>query len=83
MDRRCAELFLNPGASERDDNLIFVRERLLKSGEDIAALLELYGQVWRSSACETARSSDGSPGVDPSSSRTGGIFSIIQPTVSR
>src|SRR5206468_4162391 len=46
VDRRCEELFLQPGASERDDNLIFVRERLLKSGEDLAALLELFRPVW-------------------------------------
>jgi WD40 repeat protein len=46
VDRWCHELFLSSGARERDDNLIFVRERLLKSGEDIAALLELYRQVW-------------------------------------
>jgi WD40 repeat protein/tetratricopeptide (TPR) repeat protein len=46
VDRCCAELFLAAGASQRDDNLIFVRERLLKTGDDIAALLELYRQVW-------------------------------------
>jgi hypothetical protein len=48
LDRLCEELFLTRAAHEKDDNLIFVRERLLKSGEDIAALLQLYGQVWRS-----------------------------------
>jgi WD40 repeat protein len=46
VDRLCAELFLSHGARERDDNLLFVRERLLKSGEaDLAGLLTLYGQV--------------------------------------
>src|SRR5262249_39829445 len=40
VDRLCRELFLTSGAKENDNNLIFVRERLLKSGEDVAALLE-------------------------------------------
>src|SRR5262249_36065124 len=30
---------------DRDDNLLFVRERLLKSEADLASLLELYGRV--------------------------------------
>jgi hypothetical protein len=46
VDRRCAALFLAASASEQDNNLIFVRERLLQGGEDISALLELYRQVW-------------------------------------
>lgn len=46
VDRACHALFLAPGARERDDNLLFVRERLLHSADaDIAGLLELYGQV--------------------------------------
>src|SRR5207248_5415088 len=45
VDRLCAELFLSPSAQERDDNLLFVRERLLNSEADRAALLDLYGQV--------------------------------------
>ncbi len=47
IDRLCEQLFLAPGASERDDNLIFVRERLLRSDGDLAALLELYRQARR------------------------------------
>src|SRR5262249_35205303 len=39
VDRICEALFLEPGARERDDNLIFVRERLLRSEADRAALL--------------------------------------------
>src|SRR5262249_10618644 len=46
VDRCCEELFLAAGASEQDDNLSFVRDRLLKTGEDTAALLERYRQVW-------------------------------------
>jgi WD40 repeat protein len=45
VDRLCEELFLSPRARERDDNLLFVRERLLRSEADLASLLDLYGQV--------------------------------------
>src|SRR6202008_2722347 len=41
-DRSCTSLFLSHTARERDDNLIFVRERILKSEADLAALLLLY-----------------------------------------
>jgi WD40 repeat protein len=46
VDRLCGGLFLSHRAQERDDNLIFVRERILRSEVDLAALLELYRQVW-------------------------------------
>jgi WD40 repeat protein len=52
VDRLCEALFLSPSAQEKDDNLLFVRERLLKSeagylpeGEVRASLLDLYGKV--------------------------------------
>src|SRR5262249_55441353 len=45
VDRLCAGLFLSPSAQETDDNLLFVRERLLKSEVERAGLLDLYGQV--------------------------------------
>src|SRR5205085_4956752 len=47
VDRLCEELFLTPRAQERDDNLLFVRERLLQSEGDRAGLLDLYSQVRR------------------------------------
>jgi WD40 repeat protein len=47
VDRLCEELFLSPRAQERDDNLLFVRERLLRSEVDRASLLDLYAQVRR------------------------------------
>jgi WD40 repeat protein len=47
VDRLCEELFLSPRAREKDDNLLFVRERLLRSEADPAGLLDLYGQVRR------------------------------------
>ena len=45
MDRQCVALFLSAEARERDDNLLFVRERLLKSEADVAALLDLYRRI--------------------------------------
>jgi hypothetical protein len=45
VDRICAELFLSLRARERDDNLLFVRERLLRSEVDTPSLLTLYGKV--------------------------------------
>lgn len=46
VDNVCEALFLSPGATERDDNLVFVRDRILEE-EDRAGLLSLYGQIYR------------------------------------
>ncbi|MBL8207165.1 MAG: AAA-like domain-containing protein [Blastocatellia bacterium] len=45
VDRHCLELFLSHRAVERDDNLIFVRERMLRSEADVSSLLDLYAQI--------------------------------------
>ncbi|MDO8630990.1 MAG: FHA domain-containing protein, partial [Phycisphaerales bacterium] len=45
VDRLCEELFLDSRARERDDNLLFVRERILRSEVDLSSLLGLYEQV--------------------------------------
>lgn len=45
VDELCTELFLCARARERDDNLIFVRERLLNAQADRASLLHLYARV--------------------------------------
>ncbi len=45
VDRLCEELFFSNRARERDDNLIFVRERMLRSEGDLRALLDLYLSV--------------------------------------
>lgn len=45
VDRLCEELFLSHRAQERHDNLLFVRERILRSEADLANLLSLYAQV--------------------------------------
>jgi WD40 repeat protein len=47
VDELCEALFLSPRARERDDNLLFVREQLLRSDMDLAALLDLYARVRR------------------------------------
>jgi WD40 repeat protein len=46
-DHLINELFFSKRAQEYDDNLIFVRERILRSGADLPALLNLYSKVRR------------------------------------
>lgn len=45
VDRVCTELFLTEQAAEKNDNLVFVRERLLRSEVDRFELLQLYSRV--------------------------------------
>jgi len=45
VDRICNEIFLSPGAQATDDNLLFVRERLLRADCDTTSLLVLYDKV--------------------------------------
>ena len=45
VDRLVDKLFLSKEARDRDDNLIFVRERLLRSEGDVAGLLYLYRKI--------------------------------------
>jgi WD40 repeat protein len=48
VDRICGEIFLGHGAEEKDDNLLFVRESLLrgvKTAEELASLLRLYAGI--------------------------------------
>jgi WD40 repeat protein len=45
VDRLCRERFLANGAERRDDNLVFVRDRLLRSDADRASLLTLYERI--------------------------------------
>jgi hypothetical protein len=47
VDRLCEELFFARRAKERDDNLLFVWERMLRSEVDVAGLLSLYMQAHR------------------------------------
>ena len=45
VDRLCEKMFLSSRARELDDNLLFVRERILRSETNLANLLDLYSQV--------------------------------------
>jgi WD40 repeat protein len=54
VDRLCEELFLTRRAREQDDNLVFARERMLRSEVDVAALLTLYARVLRHMPLEMA-----------------------------
>ncbi|MEO7715491.1 MAG: AAA-like domain-containing protein [Capsulimonas sp.] len=42
VDNRCRDLFLTHAAQETDDNLAFVRNRLLHSEADVGTLLDFY-----------------------------------------
>lgn len=48
IDRLCFALFLSRVAREQEDNLLFVRDRILRSEADRSPLLELYRRVKRS-----------------------------------
>jgi WD40 repeat protein len=45
VDHLCDEIFFARRAREQDDNLLFVRERMLRGEVELAALLSLYEQV--------------------------------------
>lgn len=45
IDAICERLFLSPRAREQDDNLLFVRERILRTEADLGKLLELYVRI--------------------------------------
>ncbi len=45
VDRVCEQLFLSYQARERDDNLIFVRERMIRSEVPLADVLTLYRRI--------------------------------------
>ncbi|MBV6459699.1 MAG: hypothetical protein HONBIEJF_02851 [Fimbriimonadaceae bacterium] len=45
VDRLCEQVFLSKSARETDDNLAFVRNRILKGESDPSALLDLYARV--------------------------------------
>jgi TPR repeat protein/tetratricopeptide (TPR) repeat protein len=45
VDRICEGLFLSRSAREKDDNLLFVRDRILRSEADLVQLLDLYRHV--------------------------------------
>ncbi len=46
VDRVCEDRFLSDRARDMDDNLVYVRERMLRSDVDRAALLDAYGKLY-------------------------------------
>jgi WD40 repeat protein len=46
VDQAVAGLFLLPRAEEQEDNLLFVRNRLLSGAGDRAGVLDKYRQIW-------------------------------------
>src|SRR5262249_46574157 len=76
VDRLCEALFLSPRARTQDDNLLFVRERLLHSELELAALLELYGRV---RAGRRVMAEETNPLVDVL--RLSGITRVVQGTL--
>ncbi len=47
VDRLSAELFTSPRARQQDDNILFVRDRILRAEEDLPSLLDVYQKVRR------------------------------------
>ncbi len=45
VDRLCDETFLASRAREQDDNLLFVRDMMIRNTRDLGSLLERYSQV--------------------------------------
>lgn len=45
VDRICHDTFLSAGARDRDNNLLFVRDRILRSELDVASLLTIYLRI--------------------------------------
>jgi TolB-like protein len=60
IDRLCEDFFLSNRARERDDNLLFVREWLLRSEGDLATRLNLYDRIRNH---ETVPDDENIPGV--------------------
>jgi hypothetical protein len=47
VDKVCEQLFLSNRASEQDDNLLYVRERLRRCPLDQISLLDYYNRIWK------------------------------------
>ena len=61
VDGVCDRLFLSVRARDSDDNLVYVRDRMLGGSPDRAALLDLYARVLRR---DRVRSEDNNPLID-------------------
>ncbi|MGC4042678.1 MAG: AAA-like domain-containing protein [Armatimonas sp.] len=51
VDALCAELFFGRAFPKRDDNILFVQDRLLRGSYDVAATLDLYRKVLSGKRC--------------------------------
>src|SRR6185437_8385785 len=76
VDAACERLFFSPRGRDNDDNLIFVRDRILKSEEDRAAVLDLYRKVLRG---KPVKSADNNPLI--SVMRLSGIMRLVDERV--
>jgi hypothetical protein len=59
VDNICEEMFLTRRAREQDDNLLFVRERILRGEADPASVLDLYGKVRAGKVVKDDETSEG------------------------
>jgi TolB-like protein/Flp pilus assembly protein TadD len=46
LDAICDQLFFGGRAREEEDNLLFVRDRILRTDQDLRAVLKLYNRIW-------------------------------------
>jgi WD40 repeat protein len=61
VDRLCEQFFFTVRSQEQDDNLLFVRDRLLRSDVELSGLLLLYGDILRG---KNIRDDELDPAVD-------------------
>lgn len=73
VDRICDAVFLSRRAAERDDNLLFVRDRILRSEVDLTELLELYERIWSG---DVVADDDGNPLITVL--KLSGIVRVVQ-----
>jgi WD40 repeat protein len=71
VDRACEELFLSSRSREKEDNLLFVRDRVLAEKEDRSSVLDLYAKVLRG---KKIKDDDANPTIDVL--RLSGIVSV-------
>ena len=48
IDELCGQLFLSNASREQDDNLLFVREQMVRGTKDLAQLLKVYEKILKS-----------------------------------
>lgn len=71
VDSACEALFLSSRSREKEDNLLFVRDRVLAEKEDRSSILDLYSKVLRG---KKIKDDDANPTIDVL--RLSGIVSV-------